>query len=236
LLLEDEALQFEETAIELHTANAARAKDGLYDAGVKASFAELARLVPARFGKTELSQAYGADLMLTEEAIPSFRRGEQLRDAGDLEAAAAAFSDAAQFAPLSAAPLNELGLIRRQQGQFAAAAEAYAQALARVPEHAPAQRNLGVLRDLYLDDPAGAIEPYERYKAITGEDRPVTGWIADVRRRSGIPAPAEPAPPTEAAAATDGAVVTDSAPAPDGATVTDNAPPAAPAQPAGENP
>jgi tetratricopeptide (TPR) repeat protein len=137
--------------------------------------------------------------MLTEESIPSFRRGEQLRDSGDLEGAAAAFADAAQFAPLNPAPLNELGLVRRQQGQFAAAAEAYGQALALVPEHAPTHRNLGVLRDLYLDDPAGAIEPYERYKALTGEDRPVTGWIADVRRRAGIPAPVE-APAAEAAA------------------------------------
>lgn len=161
---------------------------------MKASYAVLAQLVPARFGKTELSQPYGVELALTEESVPSFRRGEQLRDAGDLEGAAAAFADAARFAPMNPTPLNELGLIRRQQGQFAAAAEAYEQALALVPEHAPTHRNLGVLRDLYLDDPAGAIEPYERYKALTGEDRPVTGWIADVRRRAGIPAPVEPAP------------------------------------------
>jgi hypothetical protein len=52
-----------------------------------------------------------------------------------------------------------------------------------------------LLRDLYLDDPAAAIEPYERYQAITGEERPVAGWIADVRRRSGIPAPVAVAPP-----------------------------------------
>jgi tetratricopeptide (TPR) repeat protein len=218
LLLEDEALQFEEQAIELHEANASRAKEGLYDDGVKASFAVLAKLVPARFGKTEMSQPYGAELTLTEESIPSFRRGEQLRDSGDLEGAAAAFADAARFAPMNPAPLNELGLIRRQQGQFAAAAEAYEQALALVPEHAPTHRNLGVLRDLYLDDPAGAIEPYERYKAITGEDRPISGWIADVRRRAGIPAPVEPAPvespPAEASAVEPPSV--ESAPATEG--------------------
>jgi tetratricopeptide (TPR) repeat protein len=220
LLLEDEALQFEEQAIDLHQANAARAKEGLYDDGVKASYVTLAKLVPARFGKTELSQPYGAGLALTEESIPSFRRGEQLRESGDLEGAAAAFADAAQFAPLNPAPLNELGLIRRQQGQFNEAAAAYAQALALLPEHAPTLRNLGVLRDLYQDDPAGAIEPYERYKAITGEDRPVTGWIADVRRRAGIPAPVE-APAAEPAPSTEGAPAAEPAPV---------------AEPAGENP
>jgi tetratricopeptide (TPR) repeat protein len=198
LLLEDEALEFEEKAIELHQANAARARDGFYDAGVRGSYEALAKLLPARFGKTELSLSYGAQLGLPEEAIPSFRRGEQLRDAGDLAGAAAAFADAVQFAPLNPAPLNELGLIKRQQGEFSVAADAYTQALVLVPEHAAALRNLGVLRDLYLDDPAGAIEPYERYQAITGEERPVSGWIADVRRRSGIPAPiiVPPAPAT----------------------------------------
>jgi tetratricopeptide (TPR) repeat protein len=201
LLLEDEALQFEEQAIELHAANAALASDGVYNEGVKASYETLAKLVPARYGKSELSLAYSATLALTEESIPSYRRGEQLRDAGDLPGAATAFADAAQFAPANPAPLNELALVQRRQGKFTEAADSYAKALALAPDHAATLRNLGVLRDLYLDDPAGAIEPYERYKAITGEDRPVSGWIADVRRRAGIPAPvAEPAPPADAAA------------------------------------
>lgn len=194
LLLEDEALQFEEKAIELHEANAQRAREGLYDEGVKASFDALSRLVPARYGKTELSQSFSVDLALPEEAAPSYRLGEQRRDAGDLEGAAEAFADAARFAPESVAPLNELGLVQRQLGRFEAAAATYEQALALVPDHAPTLRNLGVLRDLYLDDPAGAIEPYERYQSITGEERPVSSWIADVRRRSGIPAPPPPAP------------------------------------------
>lgn len=200
LLLEDEALVFEERAIELHQANAARAREGLFDEGVKASYAALAALVPARYGKSELSQAYGAELLLPEEAVPSFRLGEQRRDAGDLAAAAEAFADAVRFAPLHPAPLNELGLVQRQMGGFADAAASYAAALELAPQHAPTLRNLGILRDLYQDDPAGAIEPYERYQAITGEERPVSSWIADVRRRSGIAAPVSaPEPPVEEA-------------------------------------
>jgi tetratricopeptide (TPR) repeat protein len=197
LLLEDEAAVFEERAIELHEANAALAREGVYDEGVKASYEALARLVPARYGKTELSVPYAPELGLPEEAVPSYRLGERERDAGNLEAAAEAFADAARFAPTHPAPLNELGLIQRQQGRFAAAAASYEAALALDPDHAPALRNLGVLRDLYLGDPAGAIEPWERYRAITGEERPVSGWIADARRRAGIPAPVE-APPADA--------------------------------------
>src|SRR5690606_27666802 len=126
LLLEDEALQFEDKAIELHEANAARARDGLYDAGVQGSFDALAKLVPARYGKTEVSLPWSAQLGLTEESVPSFRQGEQLRDAGDLAGAAAAFADAARFAPLNPAPLNELGLVQRRQGEFTAAADSFA--------------------------------------------------------------------------------------------------------------
>jgi cellulose synthase operon protein C len=55
-LLEDQAFPFEEQAIALHEANAARARDGLYDEWVKRSYAALAELNPGRYGKTELTQ------------------------------------------------------------------------------------------------------------------------------------------------------------------------------------
>jgi Flp pilus assembly protein TadD len=123
----------------------------------------------------------------------------QLREAGKLEEAVAAFTESARLAPASAAPLNELGLVHRQRGDFAAAADAYTRALAIDAQHAATLRNFGVLRDLYQDDPAAALELFEKYKAITGEDRPVTSWIADVRQRAArrAPAPAVVAP-TEA--------------------------------------
>ncbi len=58
LLLEERVTPIEEQAIALHEANAARARDGIYDDGVKASFGALAKLLPARFGKTELPVAW----------------------------------------------------------------------------------------------------------------------------------------------------------------------------------
>jgi tetratricopeptide (TPR) repeat protein len=56
LLLEEQVFPFEEQAIEVHELNAARAKEGVYDDGVRASFKALAELKPARYGKTELVQ------------------------------------------------------------------------------------------------------------------------------------------------------------------------------------
>ncbi len=192
LLLEERSTPIEEQAIALHEKNAARARDGLYDDGVKASFGALAKLLPARFGKSELPVEWSESLALAPEATAAYQRGVQLRTAGKLEEAEAALTQGVQLAPASPAALNELGIVQRQRGNFAAAADSYARALAINPQYAPALRNLGVLRDLYQDDPAGALESFEQYKALTGEDRPVSGWIADVKQRAARRAPASP--------------------------------------------
>jgi cellulose synthase operon protein C len=56
LLLEEQAFPFEEDAIAIHEANAARARDGLYDRWVIASFEKLAGLVPARWDRQEAGE------------------------------------------------------------------------------------------------------------------------------------------------------------------------------------
>jgi tetratricopeptide (TPR) repeat protein len=56
LLLEEQVFPFEEQAIQIHELNTARAKEGVYDEGVRASFKALAELKPGRYGKTELVQ------------------------------------------------------------------------------------------------------------------------------------------------------------------------------------
>jgi len=53
MLLEEQAYPFEEKAISLFKVNTERTKDGIYDNWVKASFKELARLLPAQYGKKE---------------------------------------------------------------------------------------------------------------------------------------------------------------------------------------
>ena len=58
ILLEEQAFPFEEKAIEIHTSNAARTKDGLYDQWVKQSIELLAALQPARYQKPEKTQIY----------------------------------------------------------------------------------------------------------------------------------------------------------------------------------
>jgi TolA-binding protein len=56
MLLEEQTFPFEEKAIELYQANAARAADGVYDQWVRKSFDALAGLMPARYAKMEQSE------------------------------------------------------------------------------------------------------------------------------------------------------------------------------------
>ena len=63
------------------------------------------------------------------------------------------------------------------------------------PSYAPAHRNLGVLLDLYLEDPLTAQTEFETYKTLTGEDKPVSGWLAELRARNKVRAPASEAAP-----------------------------------------
>jgi tetratricopeptide (TPR) repeat protein len=62
LLLEEQAYPFEEKAIEIHSANAARAAAGVYDQSVRASFSALATLSPGRFGKSEEAEPLTIDI------------------------------------------------------------------------------------------------------------------------------------------------------------------------------
>ncbi len=72
----------------------------------------------------------------------------------------------------SAGAWNELGITLRMEGKFKDALAAYDKSLALDPNLAAAHRNAGVLLDLYLDDPVRALSELERYKELSGEDKP----------------------------------------------------------------
>lgn len=84
-----------------------------------------------------------------------------------------------------AAYYNELGMVHRTEGRFDAAEQAYRRALELDPDYAYAHLNLGILYDLYFQQPDRALPHYERYRALVpGEAGTVEKWIADLKRRT----------------------------------------------------
>lgn len=80
---------------------------------------------------------------------------------------------------------NELAVLYRKQGRFAEARTLYVNALAKHPEYLPLRKNLGILCDLYLQDLQCALAQFQRYLQLAPEDKEVTIWMADLKRRSG---------------------------------------------------
>jgi tetratricopeptide (TPR) repeat protein len=102
---------------------------------------------------------------------------------GDLQAAENSLTDALILSPKHPAALNQLGLLLRRQGKFQEAEAAYTKAVTASPDYALAHYNLGVLNDLYLQRLDAALQHYERYQLLVGEDQQVSKWIADLKRR-----------------------------------------------------
>ena len=115
------------------------------------------------------------------------------RKDGHLDQAEATLKSAVQHENGSAIAWTELGATQRMRGEFRDAASSYEQAIAADPRYAPAWRNLGVVSDLYLGDPNRALKAFEQYKQLTGEDKPVSGWIAELRQRLGLTPAKKPA-------------------------------------------
>jgi tetratricopeptide (TPR) repeat protein len=99
-------------------------------------------------------------------------------DAG-LDAAEAALFIDPDYAPA----LNQKGLLLRKNGNFIEAEAAYLKAVTSSPDYALAHYNLGVLNELYLQRLDVALQHFEVYQALVGNDKQVEKWIVDLTRR-----------------------------------------------------
>jgi len=101
----------------------------------------------------------------------------------DDEAARAAIDAALAINPDYAPALNQHGMLLRRNGNFLEAEAAYLKAVTASPDYALAHYNLGVLNELYLQRLDVALQHFERYYAIVGDDKQVEKWISDLTRR-----------------------------------------------------
>jgi len=102
---------------------------------------------------------------------------------GNDPAARDAIDAALAIEPNHPAALNQLGMLLRRNGNFPEAEAAYLKAVTVSPEYALAHYNLGVLNDLYLQRLDVAIQHFETYQSLVGEDEQVAKWITDLTRR-----------------------------------------------------
>jgi tetratricopeptide (TPR) repeat protein len=123
-------------------------------------------------------------------AGPQVNLGILYLQGSHLPEAEAAFKDALERNPGSAVAGNELGIVERRLGKFAEAEKTYQRTMTVEPDYAPTYLNLGVLYDLYLGQPQKALEQFEHYVQLAGENKQVAGWMAELRKRVGAPAQA----------------------------------------------
>lgn len=151
---------------------------------LEASFSEAVQameqgdLAEARTRFEQLARAY------PDKAGPMANLGIIAFQEGDTDTAKQWFESALSVNPEHMQALNHLGVIARNAGEFDEAERYYRAALAVDPNYAPAILNLAFLLDIYLGNPADAVDLYERYQSAASEPHPrLEDWIFDAKNR-----------------------------------------------------
>ena len=102
---------------------------------------------------------------------------------GDAENAEKAFKHALSINDRNAEIYNQLAILYRDQGRFDLARQTYETGLNVMPDYPNIIRNLGILHDIYLNQPEKALQYYLRYQELVPDDRQVQLWTTDLQRR-----------------------------------------------------
>ncbi len=118
---------------------------------------------------------------------PWMMRGDIAAIQNDLDKAVAHYQQAIVVRPKNINAYLKLAKLQRERGEYLRAQNNYADALAVWPDFPEAHLNLGVLYDLYLNQPIAAQRHMEAYMFLV-EEKPakVAKWLAEIQSRTGI--------------------------------------------------
>ena len=103
---------------------------------------------------------------------------------GNVEKAKAAFEKALRINPKNPYALNQLAIIKREEGAFEVAEKLYLQALTTYPDYKNAHLNLAILCDVYLRKIDCALGHYQEYLALSGgQDKQVIAWMSQLKKQ-----------------------------------------------------
>ena len=80
--------------------------------------------------------------------------------------------------------LNLMGLVAQHSGQINQAEQYYLTAAQNPAAPAEAHYNLALLYDIYWQDPTKALPYYETYARARPEDKAVSDWITEIKRKA----------------------------------------------------
>ena len=140
-------------------------------------------------------------LKLGAAELRTSRQGGAAR-ALELAAAEQSYGQALRLAPQNPDALNGLGLIQLQRNRPREASLFFSHALKQQPDYAPALLNLAVVSQVYLNNPALALQKYREYLALpnrAGRDDSVQAAARQLESelnpsRAAAPSPAARAP------------------------------------------
>lgn len=118
---------------------------------------------------------------------PSVMRGDIALANGDLRQAVELYMAAIRVNPVNFNAYLRLAKAQRMRGHFSHAQNTYARALQRWPDGAELHLNLGVLYDIYLNQPLQAQAHMEAYQFLSGDNSgQVVAWLDEIRQRTGV--------------------------------------------------
>ncbi|WP_196138304.1 tetratricopeptide repeat protein [Aliikangiella sp. G2MR2-5] len=123
-----------------------------------------------------------------ESSGPGYRLARVYMVQGRNDLALDSVETALSIKPDNYVALNLKAILLKENGEFDKSLSAYQKALEVYPDYLAGHLNLAILADIYLYQPELALKHFETYLMLKSEteepeDKKVTGWVADLKRR-----------------------------------------------------